>query len=82
MDARAIRRGKKRTAEEENLEALANLFHKIYQSEQINREIMGNDIIDRRHAEEESQKALQAAKACNIQYEQAISMISDIIWRY
>ena len=43
---------------------------------------MGNDIIDRRQAEEELQKALQAARACNVQYEQAISMISDIIWRY
>ena len=82
MDARGSGGGKKRTAGEGNLRSSGKSFHKIYQSEQFNSEIMGNDIIDRRHAEEESQKALQAAKACLVQYEQAISMISDIIWRY
>jgi len=44
--------------------------------------IMGNDIIDGMRREEELQKALQAAQARNAQYEQAVSMISDIIWRY
>lgn len=44
--------------------------------------IMGNDIIDRTQTEEEVRKALQAAQARNAQYEQAISMISDIVWRY
>ncbi len=43
---------------------------------------MGNDIIDRSQAPEELQKALRAANDSNVQYEQAISMISDIIWRY
>jgi hypothetical protein len=40
---------------------------------------MGNEIIDRSQAPEELQKALRAARASNVQYEQAISMISDII---
>jgi PAS domain S-box-containing protein len=43
---------------------------------------MGNDIIDHMHTEEELLKALQAAQARIAQYEQAISMISDIVWRY
>lgn len=43
---------------------------------------MGNDITDRTQAEEELLKALQAAQARNAQYEQAVSMISDIVWRY
>ena len=43
---------------------------------------MGNDIIDRCQAPEELQEALRAANARSVQYEQAISMISDIIWRY
>jgi PAS domain S-box-containing protein len=43
---------------------------------------MHNDIIDRTLAEEKLRKALQAAQASNAQYEQAVSMISDIIWRY
>jgi PAS domain S-box-containing protein len=43
---------------------------------------MGDDIIDRTSAEEKLQKALQAAQASNAQYEQAVSMISDIVWRY
>ena len=43
---------------------------------------MGNDLIDRRQAEEELQRALQAAQASNAKYERAISMISDIIWSY
>jgi PAS domain S-box-containing protein len=43
---------------------------------------MGNDITDRTQAEEELRKALQAAQARNAQYEQAVSMISDIVWRY
>jgi len=41
--------------------------------------IMGNDIIDRMQTEEELLKALQAAQARIAQYEQAVSMISDII---
>jgi PAS domain S-box-containing protein len=44
--------------------------------------IMCDDIIDRAQAEEEMQKALQAAQARNAMYEQAVSMISDIVWRY
>jgi len=44
--------------------------------------IMNNDIIDGMRTEEELQKALQAAQARNAQYEQAVSMISDIVWRY
>lgn len=32
--------------------------------------------------EEQLRKALQAAQASNAQYEQAVSMISDIVWRY
>jgi len=43
---------------------------------------MGNEIIDGTQTEEELQKALQAAQARNAQYEQAVSMISDIVWRY
>ena len=43
---------------------------------------MDNEIIDRSQAPEELQKALRAANASNVQYEQVISMISDIIWRY
>ena len=43
---------------------------------------MGNDIIDGMRTEEELRKALQAAQARNAQYEQAVSMISDIVWRY
>ena len=43
---------------------------------------MGNDTIDRCQALEELQEALRAANARSVQYEQAISMISDIIWRY
>ena len=66
----------------ENPEALANLsIRSINQNKSIVR-IMGTDIVDHRQAEEESQKALQAANACLVQYEQAISRISDIIWRY
>ena len=44
--------------------------------------IMCDDIIDRAQAEEELQKALQAAQARIALYEQAVSMISDIVWRY
>ena len=43
---------------------------------------MGNDIIDRMQTEEELLKALQVAQARIAQYEQAVSMISDIVWRY
>jgi len=43
---------------------------------------MGNDIIDGMRTEEELRKALQVAQARNAQYEQAVSMISDIVWRY
>jgi PAS domain S-box-containing protein len=47
--------------------------------------VMGNDITDRMSVEEKLQKALQACQAAQdsqAQYEQAVSMISDIIWRY
>ncbi len=44
--------------------------------------IMGNDTTDRTQAEEALRIALQAAQASNAQYEQAVSMISDIVWRY
>ena len=44
--------------------------------------IMCDDIIDRAQAEEELRKALQVAQARNALYEQAVSMISDIVWRY
>lgn len=43
--------------------------------------IVGNDITDRMQAEEELQKAPQAAEASKDQFEQMVSMISDIIWR-
>jgi signal transduction histidine kinase/AmiR/NasT family two-component response regulator len=43
---------------------------------------MGKDIIDRTPNENELQRALQVAQASNAQYEQAVSMISDIVWRY
>jgi len=44
--------------------------------------IMCDDIIDRAQTEEELRKALQTAQARNALYEQAVSMISDIVWRY
>ena len=44
--------------------------------------IMGNVITDHMQAEEELRKALQAAQASKAQYEQIVSMISDIVWRY
>ncbi len=43
---------------------------------------MDNDIICRTPAEKDLQKALQEALASKAQYEQAISMISEIVWRY
>jgi len=43
---------------------------------------MCDDIIDCTQAEEELRKALQAAQARIAQYEQAVSMISDIVWSY
>ena len=43
---------------------------------------MGNDIIDRTQTQEELLKALQAAQSRIAQHEQAVSMISDIVWRY
>ena len=43
---------------------------------------MGNEIIDGTQTEEELRRALQAAQARNAQYEQAVSMISDIVWRF
>ena len=43
---------------------------------------MGNDRIDRTQVEEKLWKALQAGQASNAQYEQVVSMISDIVWRY
>ncbi|MGD0954784.1 MAG: PAS domain-containing protein, partial [Methanotrichaceae archaeon] len=42
---------------------------------------MGNDM-PHSQTEEQLRKALQAAQASNAQYEQAVSMISDILWRY
>jgi PAS domain S-box-containing protein len=53
----------------------------IYQNDSLVT-FMGNDIIDRMQTEEELLKALQAAQARIAQYEQAVSMISDIVWRY
>jgi len=44
--------------------------------------IMGNEITDCTPAEKELREALQAAQARNAQYENAISMISEIVWRY
>ena len=43
---------------------------------------MGKGITDRTPNENELQKALQVAQASNAQYEQAVAMISDIVWRY
>jgi PAS domain S-box-containing protein len=43
---------------------------------------MGDYITDRMPDEKELRKALQAAEARLAQYEQAVSMISDIVWRY
>ncbi|MDD2754252.1 MAG: PAS domain S-box protein [Methanothrix sp.] len=43
---------------------------------------MDNNITYRTPAEKELQKALQDALASKAQYEQAISMISEIVWRY
>ena len=43
---------------------------------------MGSDITDSTQTERELRKALLAAQVSNAQYEQAISMISDIVWRY
>jgi len=53
----------------------------IYQNDSLVT-FMGNDLIDRTQTEEELPKALQAAQARIAQYEQAVSMISDIVWRY
>ncbi len=43
---------------------------------------MGNDIIDRREVLEALRKARQATQDSQAQYEQVVSMISDIVWRY
>ena len=43
---------------------------------------MGNDISDHRKAEEELRNALQAAEERKARYEQVVSVIPDIIWRY
>ena len=43
---------------------------------------MRSDIADSTQTEEELRKALQVAQARIAQYEQAVSMISDIVWRY
>jgi PAS domain-containing protein len=43
---------------------------------------MDNDIIYRTPAEKDLKKAVQEALASKAQYEQAISMISEIVWRY
>jgi len=44
--------------------------------------IMGNDIPDRMNVEEAMRAAKQAMKERKILYEQVVSMISDIVWRY
>jgi PAS domain S-box-containing protein len=44
--------------------------------------IMGIDIPDLTSTEEALRKAKQAAEASKAQYEQVVSMISDIVWRY
>ena len=57
-------------------------YHKcIYQNYSLVM-TMGNNIIDRTKTEEELRKSLQAAQARIAQYEQAVSMISDIVWSY
>ncbi|MDD2754344.1 MAG: PAS domain S-box protein [Methanothrix sp.] len=43
---------------------------------------MGNDVTDRILAEEALRKAQQAIQDRQILYEQVISMISDVVWRY
>ena len=43
---------------------------------------MGNDIIDRKQAEEALREAKLAAEDRKVSYEQVVSMISDIVWRY
>ena len=40
------------------------------------------DITERKRAEDALQEAKQAAEYSKAQYEQAVSMISDIVWRY
>ena len=44
--------------------------------------IMGNDVTDHRKVEEALREAKQAAQDSQAQYEQVVSMISDIVWRY
>jgi PAS domain-containing protein len=44
--------------------------------------IMGSDIPDLTSTEEALREAKQAAEASKAQYEQVVSMISDIVWRY
>ena len=44
--------------------------------------IMGSDIPDLTPTEEALREAKQAAEASKAQYEQVVSMISDIVWRY
>jgi PAS domain S-box-containing protein len=44
--------------------------------------IMGNDVTNRILAEEDLRKAQQAMQDRQILYEQVISMISDVVWRY
>ena len=41
---------------------------------------MGNYLIDRTQAEEELRKAQQAAEASKAQFDQIVSMVSDIVW--
>ena len=43
---------------------------------------MGNDIVDQRGVLEALREAKQAAENSQTQYEQVVSMISDIVWRY
>jgi PAS domain S-box-containing protein len=44
--------------------------------------IMENDVADRMLADEALRKAQQAAQDRQVLYEQVISMISDVVWRY
>jgi len=43
---------------------------------------MGNDITDSTQAEKDLREAKQAVQDSQAQYEQVVSMISDIVWRY
>ncbi|MDD4094450.1 MAG: hypothetical protein PHF94_07540, partial [Methanothrix sp.] len=43
---------------------------------------MSNDIVDHLSPEEALQDPMQVSEISKAQYEQVVSMISDIIWRY